>query len=69
MALDSKIREIVNVGVAVGINCQSCLDFHVKKARELGATNEELADAVRASLDAIAAGGRERQTWLNCVTE
>ncbi|MDA8126052.1 MAG: pyruvate ferredoxin oxidoreductase [Deltaproteobacteria bacterium] len=29
----------------------------------------ELADAVRASLAAITAGERERQTWLNCVTE
>jgi AhpD family alkylhydroperoxidase len=51
MALDQKTRELVNVGVAVGINCQSCLDFHVKKARELGATNSELADAVRAARD------------------
>jgi pyruvate ferredoxin oxidoreductase alpha subunit len=29
----------------------------------------ELAEAVRASLAAIAAGKREQQTWLNCVTE
>jgi pyruvate/2-oxoacid:ferredoxin oxidoreductase alpha subunit len=29
----------------------------------------ELVEAVRASLTAIAAGERERQTWLNCVTE
>ncbi len=29
----------------------------------------ELADAVRSSLAAIAAGSRERQMWLNCVTE
>jgi pyruvate/2-oxoacid:ferredoxin oxidoreductase alpha subunit len=29
----------------------------------------ELAEAVRAALAAIAAGTRERQTWLNCVTE
>ncbi|HLF24779.1 MAG TPA: carboxymuconolactone decarboxylase family protein [Anaerolineae bacterium] len=51
MALDPKTRELVNVGVAVAINCQSCLDFHVKKARELQVTNEELADAVRAARD------------------
>ncbi len=29
----------------------------------------ELAEAVRSSLSAIAGGTRERQTWLNCVTE
>jgi pyruvate/2-oxoacid:ferredoxin oxidoreductase alpha subunit len=29
----------------------------------------ELAEAVRSSLAAIAAGDHERQTWLNCVTE
>ncbi len=51
MGLDLKTRELVNVGVAVAINCQSCLDFHVRKARELEATNEEIADAVRAARD------------------
>lgn len=51
MALDPKTRELVNVGVAVAINCQSCLDFHVKKARELGVTSDEMADAVRAARD------------------
>jgi pyruvate/2-oxoacid:ferredoxin oxidoreductase alpha subunit len=30
---------------------------------------KELAEAVRASLASMAAGNRERQTWLNCVTE
>jgi pyruvate ferredoxin oxidoreductase alpha subunit len=30
---------------------------------------QELADAVRSSLNEIAAGTREKQTWLNCVTE
>jgi pyruvate ferredoxin oxidoreductase alpha subunit len=29
----------------------------------------ELAEAVRSSLAAIAAGSREKQTWLNCVME
>jgi pyruvate ferredoxin oxidoreductase alpha subunit len=29
----------------------------------------ELAEATRSSLAAIAAGEKERQTWLNCVTE
>jgi pyruvate ferredoxin oxidoreductase alpha subunit len=29
----------------------------------------ELVEATRASLAAIASGSRERQTWLNCVTE
>jgi pyruvate ferredoxin oxidoreductase alpha subunit len=29
----------------------------------------ELAEAVRSSLAAIASGEREKQTWLNCMTE
>jgi pyruvate/2-oxoacid:ferredoxin oxidoreductase alpha subunit len=29
----------------------------------------ELAEATRSSLAAIGAGEKERQTWLNCVTE
>lgn len=51
MALDSRSRELVSIGVAVAINCQSCLDFHVRKARELEVTNEEVAEAVRVARD------------------
>ncbi len=51
MALDPKTRALVNVGVAVAINCQPCLDFHIRKARELDLTNEEMAEAVRAARD------------------
>ncbi len=51
MALDPKTRELVAIGVSIGIYCQPCLDFHVKKARELGVTDEEMAEAVRVARD------------------
>ena len=46
MTLDSRIRELIAVGTAVGANCHSCLEHHVGKARELGIPDEEIADAV-----------------------
>lgn len=44
--LDEKIKELIAVGAAVAANCQSCLEVRGSKAREVGATNGEIAKAI-----------------------
>ena len=46
MALSEKMTALIAVGVSVGVNCQPCLDFHLKKAREHKATEEEIQAAI-----------------------
>ena len=66
MSLDIRIAELIAVGASVTANCQPCLQYHVGKARECGADDQDIADAVTvgksvrqgaaAKMDAMAAG-------------
>ena len=42
-----EIDELVAIGAAIGSNCESCLELHVAKARELGLPDEVMSEAVR----------------------
>lgn len=47
MQLDERIRELIAVGASVTANCgRPCLEYHAAKARESGATEEEIREAV-----------------------
>lgn len=46
MKLDNRIMELIAVGASITANCQPCLQYHVKKALESGADEQEISDAV-----------------------
>ena len=46
MKLDNRIAELIAVGASVIANCQPCLQYHVRKASESGADEQEVADAI-----------------------
>ncbi|WP_428623585.1 carboxymuconolactone decarboxylase family protein [Sedimenticola sp.] len=46
MAISSKEREIGAVGISIAAGCKPCTDFHVKKAREVGASDAEIKQAM-----------------------
>ncbi len=46
MGLDGRTKALIAVGASITANCQPCLQFHVSKARENGADEEELAVAI-----------------------
>lgn len=45
-ALDSKTKELIALGIAVAIRCDDCIGFHVKAARQHGATRDEVLEAL-----------------------
>jgi len=49
MKLDNRIGELIAVGASVATNCQPCLQYHVRKALESGADEQEIADAIEIS--------------------
>jgi len=55
-ALPNKIKQLMAVAVAHTTQCPWCIDAHVKKAIELGATDEEIAESVLVAME-IRAGG------------
>ncbi|MFC7053347.1 carboxymuconolactone decarboxylase family protein [Hansschlegelia quercus] len=45
-ALDAKTRELIAIAVAVTTRCDGCIAFHVKGAKDAGASKEEIAEAL-----------------------
>lgn len=41
-----QVAELVAIGAAIGSNCQPCLRWHHKQARELGVSDADMAKAV-----------------------
>ncbi|RDV80508.1 carboxymuconolactone decarboxylase family protein [Ammonifex thiophilus] len=53
--LSAKQKELIAVGIAVALRCPYCIAAHVAKARELGATRQEILEA--ASVAILMGGG------------
>lgn len=43
--LTTKAKELIAVAVSISSSCEWCITFHVKKAKELGATEGEILEA------------------------
>jgi len=46
MKLENRIAELIAIGASVTANCQPCLQYHVDKALENGASDLEIAQAI-----------------------
>lgn len=46
MAFDNRIRELIALGASVAANCQSCVEYHGRKAAECGIDPGEVAQAL-----------------------
>jgi AhpD family alkylhydroperoxidase len=44
--LDAKTRELIAAACAITLRCDGCITFHTKAARDAGATEEELVEAL-----------------------
>lgn len=44
--LDAKTRELIALAVAISLRCDGCITVHSAEARKLGATKEEIAEAL-----------------------
>ena len=55
-ALDLKTKELVAIGCSLVARCEGCLEGHIKKALEVGATKQEISDAIVVAVGIAAAG-------------
>ena len=44
--MDVRIEELIAIGASITANCKPCLEYHVAKAKENGANDQEIAEAV-----------------------
>lgn len=44
--MEVRIKELIAIGASITANCKPCLEYHVAKARENGATDQEITEAI-----------------------
>ena len=44
--MDNRTQELIAIGASIAANCQPCLEYHLDKARENGAEEEEINEAI-----------------------
>jgi len=64
-ALDLLTKEFVAIGAALATGCKGCLEGHLKKAKKLGATSEQIAEVVGVTLGVAGASIVDRADIAN----
>ena len=54
-ALCAKTKELIAVALSVAVKCEPCLEHHLKRALQIGASEREIAEALGVAL--LMAGG------------
>jgi len=50
MKLEERILRLIAIGASVSANCQPCLQINAAKARDSGAEDEEITDAIQVGI-------------------
>lgn len=53
--IDRKTKELIAIGASLGLRCQGCLEGHLKKALQYGATREEISESIAITMGVAAA--------------
>ncbi|MCG8570745.1 MAG: carboxymuconolactone decarboxylase family protein [Spirochaetes bacterium] len=49
--LSKKNKELIAIGISVVINCESCMEWHIKQAIDDGASDEEIIEAIEVGIE------------------
>ena len=44
-------KELIAIGISVVINCESCLEWHIKQALDGNATEEQILEAIEVGIE------------------
>jgi AhpD family alkylhydroperoxidase len=50
-AIRKKEKELIAIGISVVINCESCMEWHIKQALDDGASTEEVIEAIEVGIE------------------
>ena len=59
--MDIKTKEMIALGVAYGINCKFCMEYHKKLAIEAGLTQAEMHAAIQVA-EGVKSGAARKTT-------
>jgi len=49
--LSKKQKELIAIGISVVIDCESCMEWHIKQALEDGATENEIIESIEVGIE------------------
>jgi len=49
--LSKKQKEFIAIGISIVINCESCMEWHIKQAIDDGATEGEIIEAIEVGIE------------------
>lgn len=49
--LSKKQKELIAIGISVVINCESCMEWHIKQAIDDGSTESEIIEAIEVGIE------------------
>ena len=49
--LSKKIKELIAIGISISINCESCMEWHIRQALKSGASEAEIMEAVGTAIE------------------
>ena len=44
-------KEMIAIGISVAINCESCMEWHIKQALDNGASEEQIIEAIEVGIE------------------
>ena len=44
-------KELIAIGISVAINCESCMEWHIKQALDNGGTEEDILEAIEVGIE------------------
>ncbi len=50
-ALSKLQKELIATGISVAINCESCMEWHIKQAIDAGALENEILEAIEVGIE------------------
>jgi AhpD family alkylhydroperoxidase len=50
-SLTIKQKRLIAIGIAVAINCESCMEWSIKQALDNGATEEEIIESIEVAIE------------------
>lgn len=49
--LGKKYKELIAIGISIVINCESCLEWHIKEALNTGSSEKEIIEAIEVGIE------------------
>jgi len=50
-ALSVREKELIAIGISIHINCDSCLEWHIRRALNSGATKEDIIESIGVGIE------------------